>query len=501
MIFVTTGLGGGTGTGAAPVIASLASELGALTIAVVTKPFSFEGKKRALQAEAGLEALRECVDTVITIPNERLLSIIDRRTTMNDAFTLADDVLRQAIQGISDLILVPGLINLDFADVKTIMSGMGVAMMGTGMAEGENRAMQAAQKAIASPLLEDSSVNGARGVIINITGGPDLSLMEVNEASCIIQEAAHEDANIIFGAVVDPELTGKVKITVIATGFDRKCRRACRGRGPRRRRWTCRRYTEHAQRVLAAASGGPVPVEGRRRRAPISRRPDDRGPAARGGLPGAKAIRRRRGRRCDAEDDDGAVAVRRAGVSAAQREAPLQALRPLSALRCLLGRHECEGRRRPKAEGLVRRSTVPLDRLALMSQWQQREQAKALLAKEVGYVRKPHAGRLRVALAFPNTYFVGMSNLGFQTVYRLFNAEDGIVCERVFLPPKSEIAALKTSGASLVTLESQTPGRATSTSWRSRCRSSGTTPTSLTMLRLAGIPARAERRARITIRW
>ena len=204
MIFVTTGLGGGTGTGAAPVIASLASELGALTIAVVTKPFRFEGKKRAIQAEAGLEALRECVDTVITIPNERLLSIIERRTTLNEAFVMADDVLRQAIQGISDLILVPGLINLDFADVKTIMSGMGVAMMGTGAAEGENRAMQAAQKAIASPLLEDSSVTGARGVIINITGGPDLSLLEVNEASCVIQEAAHEDANIIFGAVVDP---------------------------------------------------------------------------------------------------------------------------------------------------------------------------------------------------------------------------------------------------------------------------------------------------------
>src|SRR5687768_4749182 len=222
MIFVTTGLGGGTGTGAAPVIASLASELGALTIAVVTKPFRFEGKKRAMQAEAGLEALRECVDTVITIPNERLLSIIDRRTSLTEAFTLADDVLRQAIQGISDLILVPGLINLDFADVKTIMSGMGVAMMGTGVAEGDGRAMLAAQKAVSSPLLEDSSVHGARGVIINVTGGPDLSLMEVNEASCVIQEAAHEDANIIFGAVVDPNLKGRVKITVIATGFDRK---------------------------------------------------------------------------------------------------------------------------------------------------------------------------------------------------------------------------------------------------------------------------------------
>ena len=219
MIFVTTGLGGGTGTGAGPVIASLASELGALTVAVVTKPFKFEGKKRQLQAERGLEALRDCVDTIITIPNERLLTIIDRTTPMTQAFATADDVLRQAIQGISDLILVPGLINLDFADVKTIMSGMGLAMMGTGVAEGQDRAMEAARRAISSPLLEGASVNGARGVIINVTGGPDLSLVEVSEASCIVQEAADEDANIIFGAVVDPALKGKVKITVIATGF------------------------------------------------------------------------------------------------------------------------------------------------------------------------------------------------------------------------------------------------------------------------------------------
>src|SRR5947207_2811983 len=219
MIFVTTGRGGGTGTGATPVIASLASELGALTVAVVTKPFKFEGKKRQMQAERGLDALRECVDTIITIPNERLLTIIDRTTPMTDAFATADDVLRQAIQGISDLILVPGLINLDFADVKTIMAGMGFAMMGTGIAEGQDRAMEAARRAISSPLLEGASVNGARGVIINVTGGPDLSLVEVSEASSIVQEAADEDANIIFGAVVDPALKGKVKITVIATGF------------------------------------------------------------------------------------------------------------------------------------------------------------------------------------------------------------------------------------------------------------------------------------------
>jgi cell division protein FtsZ len=219
MIFVTAGLGGGTGTGAAPVISSLACELGALTVAVVTKPFKFEGKKRQLQAERGLDALRECVDTIITIPNERLLTIIDRSTPLTEAFATADDVLRQAIQGISDLILVPGLINLDFADVKTIMNGMGLAMMGTGIAEGQDRALEAARRAISSPLLEGASVNGAKGVIINVTGGPDLSLVEVSDASTIVQEAAHEDANIIFGAVVDPALKGKVKITVIATGF------------------------------------------------------------------------------------------------------------------------------------------------------------------------------------------------------------------------------------------------------------------------------------------
>ncbi len=227
MVFVTTGLGGGTGTGAAPVIASLACELGALTIAVVTKPFKFEGRKRQLQAERGLAALRECVDTIITIPNERLLAIVERSTTLPEAFTTADDVLRQAIQGISDLILVPGLINLDFADVKTIMSGMGNAMMGTGICSGENRTIEAAKAAISSPLLEGASVQGARGVIINITGGHDMSLMEVNEASLHIQESAHEDANIIFGAVVDPKLEGRVKVTVIATGFDSVSTRPC----------------------------------------------------------------------------------------------------------------------------------------------------------------------------------------------------------------------------------------------------------------------------------
>ncbi len=222
MVFVTTGLGGGTGTGAAPVIANLATELGALTVAVVTQPFPFEGRRRAVQAERGLEELRECVDCIITIPNERLLATVDRSTAMSDAFAAADDVLRQAIQGISDLILVPGLINLDFADVTTIMSGMGLAIMGTGVGFGETKAVDAATKAISSPLLEEASVEGARGVIVNVTGGPDLSLIEVADATAIIHAAAHADANIIFGAVIDPDMEGQVKITVIATGFDRE---------------------------------------------------------------------------------------------------------------------------------------------------------------------------------------------------------------------------------------------------------------------------------------
>jgi cell division protein FtsZ len=222
MVFVTTGLGGGTGTGAAPIVASLAAELGALTVAVVTKPFAFEGKKRLLQADRGLADLKECVDTVITIPNERLLATLERGTSLFDAFRIADDILRQAVQGISDLIIVPGLINLDFADVKTVMHGMGMALMGTGAATGENRAVEAAKKAISSRLLEESSIQGARGVLINITGGHDLLLHEVSEASSIIHDAADADANIIFGAVLDPSMKGEVKITVIATGFDKR---------------------------------------------------------------------------------------------------------------------------------------------------------------------------------------------------------------------------------------------------------------------------------------
>jgi cell division protein FtsZ len=220
MIFITTGMGGGTGTGAAPIIASLAAELGALTVAVVTKPFAFEGKRRRVQAEQGIRALRDCVDTLITIPNERLLNFVERATSLGEAFKIADDVLRQAVQGISDLITVPGEINLDFADVKTIMHGMGMALMGTGVSSGEHRAVEAAQRAISSPLLEEASIEGAKGVLINITGGPDMTLFEVHEAASIIQEAADEEANIIFGTVIDPKMKDEVKVTVIATGFD-----------------------------------------------------------------------------------------------------------------------------------------------------------------------------------------------------------------------------------------------------------------------------------------
>lgn len=220
MIFVTAGLGGGTGTGAAPIIAEIGRECNALTVAVVTKPFQFEGKKRNIQAEEGIDQLREVVDTLIVVPNQRLLSLGGRNLSLLEAFKKADDILYQAVKGISDLIIVPGLINLDFADVKNIMSNMGMALMGTGVADGENRAVEAAQRAISSPLLEDNTIQGAHGILLNITGGPGMSLYEVNEASSLIQAEAHEDANIIFGTVIDENMGDEIRITVIATGFE-----------------------------------------------------------------------------------------------------------------------------------------------------------------------------------------------------------------------------------------------------------------------------------------
>ena len=220
MVFITAGEGGGTGTGGAPVVAEIAKELGALTVAIITKPFPFEGKRRILQAEEGILALRKIVDTLIVVPNQRLLSLGGRNLSFPEAFKKVDDILYNAVKGISDLITIPGLINLDFADVKSIMSEMGLALMGTGTATGENRAVEAAQKAISSPLLEDNSIQGARGVLLNITGGPDMTLYEINEASSLIQSEAHEDANIIFGTVVDETMSEEIRVTVIATGFE-----------------------------------------------------------------------------------------------------------------------------------------------------------------------------------------------------------------------------------------------------------------------------------------
>jgi cell division protein FtsZ len=219
MVFVTAGLGGGTGTGGAPIVASLARELGALTVAVVTKPFAFEGRRRMTQAEYGLSELSQAVDTVICIPNERLMEFVDKGTSFFEAFRIADDILRQGVQGISDIITITGIINRDFADIKTIMEGMGYAVMGTAVGRGDNRAVDATNQAIASPLLEDASIDGAQGILLNITGSSMLTLHEVHEASTIVQQAAAENANIIFGAVLDETMEDAVKVTVIATGI------------------------------------------------------------------------------------------------------------------------------------------------------------------------------------------------------------------------------------------------------------------------------------------
>ena len=261
MVFVTTGLGGGTGTGGAPIVASLATELGALTVAVVTKPFLFEGRRRLQQAEQGLNELHECVDTVITIPNERLFAAVPQTASFADAFKAADDVLRQAVQGISDLITVPGFINLDFSDVRTITQGTGMLLMGICYARGENRAVEATQEAISSPLLEEASIKGAKGVLINITGGPDLTLYEVNEAATIVRQEADDDANIIFGHVIDDSMADAMKITVIATGFHREPMTAAIGAGATMPVTTPPRYAPHSPDDFTAPSANPRRTE------------------------------------------------------------------------------------------------------------------------------------------------------------------------------------------------------------------------------------------------
>lgn len=251
MVFVTAGLGGGTGTGAAPVIASLASEMGALTVAVVTRPFSFEGKRRMAQAERGMQELLDSVDTMIVIPNEKLLAVA-KDAGFFESFRIADDVLRQGVQGISDIITIPGIINRDFADVKTTMAGMGYAVMGTAVRGGDNRAVEAAQAAMASPLLEDGAIDGARGILINISGSSSLKLNEVNEASSLIQNAAHEEANIIFGAVLDENMGDDIKITVIATGFRKES-------PERRERMLTSSLREPAPPKVQMGGSAPVP--------------------------------------------------------------------------------------------------------------------------------------------------------------------------------------------------------------------------------------------------
>ena len=294
MVFVTGGMGGGTGTGAAPVIAQIAREAGALTVGVVTKPFGFEGRRRSRQAEEGIARLEEAVDTLIVIPNNRLLEVVGANTSMIDAFRKADEVLLNAVQGISDLMTVPGLINVDFADVRTIMSKQGRALMGSGLGTGKRRAAEAAEMAISSPLLEDVNIEGATGILINITGGPDLGLHEVNEASSLIQQAAHEDANIIFGSVIDPNIGDEVRITVIATGFDRS---ATRERTHGSTRGATRASATHQVPAAYEASGSitrefppatvappPAPAPDRARRPVLPGTP----------VPGPAAVRRRR---------------------------------------------------------------------------------------------------------------------------------------------------------------------------------------------------------------
>ena len=249
MVFITAGEGGGTGTGAAPIIAEIAMGLGALTVGVVTRPFGFEGRKRAEQAQTGITNLRDKCDTLIVIPNDRLLQVVEKRTSVIEAFRMADDVLRQGVQGITDLITIPGLVNLDFADVRTIMNDAGSALMGIGEADGESRAAEAARVAVSSPLLE-ASVEGATGILLNITGGSDLGLFEVNEAAEVVTGAADANANIIFGAVIDENLAGRVRVTVIATGFDRSLRRDRRDR-----------VSEEPQREPASTERFEVPAD------------------------------------------------------------------------------------------------------------------------------------------------------------------------------------------------------------------------------------------------
>ena len=317
MVFVTAGEGGGTGTGGAPIIAETARELGALTVGVVTRPFDFEGRKRAEQAQKGITELRDKVDTLIIIPNDRLLQVVGKQTPVMEAFRIADDVLRQGVQGITDLITIPGLVNLDFADVRTVMSDAGSALMGIGEAEGENRAAEAARTAVSSPLLE-ASVEGATGILLNITGGSDVGLFEVNEAAEVVTGAADQNANVIFGAVIDENLAGKIRVTVIATGFDAKLRRERREREP---------TSEPSEAEPRAGAERGLPGTGRHARRPTLLALAEAGEASAGcfsgmsaagrikrrGAPAARALPDQDGRACPCDDPAGASGRARGG--------------------------------------------------------------------------------------------------------------------------------------------------------------------------------------------
>ena len=298
MVFVAAGMGGGTGTGAAPVIAKVAKELGALTVGVVTKPFRFEGGKRSRQADEGIIALQQEVDTLITIPNQRLLSVAGQATSMLDAFRKVDEVLLNAVQGISDLVVIHGFINVDFADVRTVMAERGQALMGTGYAAGDRKALEAAQQAIASPLLEDANIEGATGILINITGGPDLTLMEIDEATTLIMEAAHPDANIIFGSVIDANLEDQVRITVIATGFDGEQQQPSRGLAGGRQvpmdrgqaTTSGRSQPQQAPRAAAPRQAAPAPEAVYAQAQPAPQKPQAREAQAQAQVPVAQPV-------------------------------------------------------------------------------------------------------------------------------------------------------------------------------------------------------------------
>ena len=422
MVFITAGFGGGTGTGASAVIAEICKDMGALTVAVVTRPFSFEGKKRARQADDGIEELKDVADTVITIPNDRLRGLASKNATLIDMFKKADEVLLHSVKGITDLIMMPGLVNLDFADVRTTMSRSGMAIMGIGIASGDNRAVEAAERAISHPLLEDISISGAKGVLMNITSTSSLTMEEMTEASDRIYNEVGDDAEIIWGTVVDESLGDELRVTVIATGIEGGPRATVTYKDKSRDKAAANR----PEPALAGQGQGHHPgrpgICGQLRRTDLH-------PPQRGGRRGARRQLPR---------------VQGAGDRQQRPGCPH------------LPEEKSRLNRSPRTAsqwgGAIPRPTASArKREALDRQWVERRGkiSSAPGAAETGAVHKSWHDRIRVCLVYPNTYRVGMSNLGFHTVYRLLNEMDQVVCERAFLPSE---AGRKT--ARIVSLES-----------------------------------------------